>query len=251
MKKAVLIIAMAALAFPGAALAGQQSLDDTVASSTHLASVSSGEATAINVSPDPFNGQQKDCSSDGCADSSRITAKFSYFAQHSLESGALVSALFTAGPEMAKPPAHYPREWRDGALAFGRLYGDAFAFQTAGQSGRFVAAVALHENLSYSPSSSRNPLARAMHAIVFTAFDKSDSGHTIPAFSNFAGAASAGFVGTAYLPRGYNDPSHVLNRSTIAFATFAVTNLASEFSPQLRSLGRRLRLPQFLLGTPK
>lgn len=239
MKKAVLILVTAASVLSGAAL-GQQLGDNTVASSTPVANVSTGEVIILKDASVPLIG----------AESSRVTTKFRYFEQHSLKSGAFVSALFTAGAEMAKPPAQYPREWRDGASGFGRLYGDALASQTAAQSGRFVAAVALHEDLSYSKSTSRNPFARAVHAIVFTAFDKSDSGRTIPAFSNFAGAASAGFVGTGYLPRAYNDPSHALNRTTIAFAGFAVTNLASEFSPELRSMGRRLHLPKVVLGTP-
>lgn len=239
MKKVVLILCMAASVFPGAAL-GQQLREDSAASIRPVAKVSTGEAIVLKDRPGLSNS----------ADSSRLTTKFRYFEQHSVKSGAFVGALFTAGAEMAKSPAQYPRQWRCGASGFGRLYGDAFAFQTAAQSGRFVAAVAFHEDPSYSKSTSLNPFARAAHAIVFTAFDKSDSGHIIPAFSNFAGAASAGFVGSAYLPRGYNDPSHALDRTAIAFAGFAVTNLLSEFGPELRSVEKKLHFPQFVLGTP-
>lgn len=89
---------------------------------------------------------------------------------------------------------------------------------------------------------------RAFHAIVFTAFDESDSGHTTPALSNFAGAASAGFVGKSYLPSGYNDASHAVTRTGIAFGTFAMTNLAVEFSPELNRIGKSFRLPEFLLS---
>lgn len=183
-----------------------------------------------------------------CESRLSFNGKLRYFENHSFGPGAFFSPLFTAGPEMANPPAHYPKEWRQGAAAFGRLYGDALAFQTAAQTGRFLTGAALHEDPRYLRSSSSNPLMRTMHAIVFTAFDKSDSGHTTFALSNFAGAASAGFVGNAYLPRGYNDTSHALTRTGIAFGSFAFTNLAIEFSPELRRMGRALHLPKFMFG---
>jgi len=181
-----------------------------------------------------------------------FSEKLRYFSDHSFGPGAFFSPLFTAGPEIANPPAHYPKQWRQGAAAFGRLYGDALAFQTAAQTGRFLTGAAFHEDPRYSRSTSHNPVMRTMHAMVFTAFDKSDSGHTTLALSNFAGAASAGFVGNAYLPSGYNDASHAVTRTGIAFGSFALTNLAVEFSPELRRIGRDLHLPKFLLsGQPE
>jgi len=181
-----------------------------------------------------------------------VGGKLQYFADHSFGPGAFIGPLLTAGPEIANPPAHYPKPWRQGAAAFGRLYGDALAFQTAAQTGRFLTGAAFDEDPRYYRSASHNPLVRTMHAMVFTAFDKSDSGHTTVALSNFAGAASAGFIGNAYLPRGYNDISHAVTRTGIAFSGFTVTNLAVEFSPELRRMGRGLHLPNLLLsGQPE
>ena len=86
-----------------------------------------------------------------------------------------------------------------------------------------------------------------MHAVVFTAFDRSDSGHTTFALSNFVASASAGFVGNAYLPRGYNDTSHAVSRMGIEFGSLAITNLAQEFTPEFRWLGKKMHLPGFML----
>jgi hypothetical protein len=183
-----------------------------------------------------------------CNSRLHFSEKLRYFADHSFGPGAFFSPLFTAVPEIANPPTHYPKQWRQGTAAFGRLYGDALAFQTAAQTGRFVTGAAFHEDPRYSRSTSHNPFMRTMHAIVFTAFDKSDSGHTTLALSNFAGAASAGFVGNAYLPSGYNDASHAATRTGIAFGSFALTNLAVEFSPELRRIGKSLYLPKFSLS---
>lgn len=186
--------------------------------------------------------------SETCYRRLNFVGKFHYFADHSFGPGPFIGALFTAGPEMAIPPAHYPKRWRQGGAAFSRFYGDALAFQAAAETGKFLTGAAFHEDPRYSCSASRNPLLRTMHAVVFTAFDRSDSGHTTLALSNFAGSAAAGFVGNAYLPGGYNDTSHAVARMGIAFGSFALTNLATEFSPELRNMGRDLHLPKFMIS---
>ena len=61
------------------------------------------------------------------------------------------------------------------------------------------------------------------------------------AFSNFAGAAAGGFVGTAYLPHVYNDLTHTEQRIAFQFANIAMQNVAAEFQPQWGPLVRKLR----------
>jgi hypothetical protein len=131
------------------------------------------------------------------------------------------------------------------------LYGDALAFQTTAQTGKFLTGVVFHEDPRYSASSSRNPFERALHAVAFTAFDRSDSGRTTFAFSNFAASTSAGFVGNAYLPHEYNDTRHAVSRMGLEFGSLAVTNLAQEFNPEFRWLGKKMHLPGFIVpSTP-
>jgi len=149
-----------------------------------------------------------------------------------------------AVPEFAKPSAGYPTQWRKGPAAFGRLYGDALALETVQQTSRFLTGLALHEDLRYFPAASRNPLRRALHAITFAAFDRSDSGRTTLAASNFLSSAAGGFVGNAYLPRGYNDTSHAVTRMGIQFGFIVAENLVNEFRPELRQMRKALRLPR-------
>jgi hypothetical protein len=148
-----------------------------------------------------------------------------------------------AVPEFMKPPAGYPTQWRKGPAAFGRLYGDALALEAAQQTSRFLTGLVLHEDLRYSPAASRNPLRRALHAITFAAFDRSDSGRTTLAASNFLSAAAGGFVGNAYLPRGYDDTSHAVTRMGIQLGFIVAENLVNEFRPELRQMRKGLRLP--------
>jgi hypothetical protein len=123
------------------------------------------------------------------------------------------------------------------------LYGDALALQTVQQTSRFLTGLALHEDLRYFAAAGRNPFRRSLHAITFAAFDRSDSGRTTVAVSNFLSSAAAGFVGNAYLPRGYNDSSHAVTRMEFQFGFIVVENLVEEFRPELRQLRRTLHLP--------
>jgi hypothetical protein len=110
-------------------------------------------------------------------------------------------------------------------------------------TGRFLAGAALHEDFRYRPSTSRNPLARAFHALAFTVIDRSDSGHARIAFANFVGAGAGGFVGNLYLPAGFNNLSHAETRMAITLGGLAGQNLLREFEPDLERLAHRLHLP--------
>jgi hypothetical protein len=201
------------------------------------------EAPALSHGLDDFGCQPDELACDRL----NFAGKARYFADHTFGAGALVGPLLWSAPILAKPPDHYPNDWRRGAGALGRLYGDALAFQTTAQTGRFLTGAAFHEDPRYSASSRRNPFGRAVHAVAFTAFDRSDSGRTTFALSNFVASASAGFVGNAYLPHGYNDTSHAVSRMGLEFSSLAVTNLAQEFTPEFTWLGKRMHLPGFML----
>ena len=149
----------------------------------------------------------------------------------------VTAPAFRAGLRMANPPGkgatQYPPEWRQGAEAFGRNYGDAFAERISFQTARFVTGAIIREDPRYFASSSHNILARSIHALSFSFVDRSDSGHRMPALSNFVGAAAGGFVGNAYLPAGFHDVTHAGQRATLRFGFFAAGNLFREFAPQM------------------
>ncbi len=149
----------------------------------------------------------------------------------------LTAPAFRAGLRMANPPGkgatQYPSEWRQGAEAFGRNYGDAVAERVSFQTARFATGVITREDPRYVPSSKRSVFARSIHAISFTFVDRSNSGHPMPAISNFVGAAAGGFVGNTYLPAGFNDVTHAGQRASLRFGFAAAGNLFREFAPQM------------------
>jgi len=168
----------------------------------------------------------------------RIGDKFGYYVVETyLNPAALIAPAIGAGTRMANPPGkdptRYPREWRQGAEAFGRNYGDAVARRVSFHTARFVTGVITRENPNYVPSAGRSFFARSFHAFGYTFFDQSDSGRLRPAISNFAGAAAGGFVGNAYLPAGFNNVSHAGQRAALQLGIFAAGNLFREFAPQI------------------
>jgi hypothetical protein len=179
---------------------------------------------------------------------SRLTdeGKLSVYVHRTFGPPALILPAFGAGLALMNPPSHYPREWKDGAQAFGRNYGNIVATVTARETASMLASIALHEDTRYRPSGSPNVLYRVFHALSYTVVDRTDSGKRTIAISNFAGAAAGGFVGTAYLPNGFNDAAHAQQRMAAQFATVAIHNLAAEFQPQWGPIVRKLRIPKLL-----
>jgi hypothetical protein len=51
--------------------------------------------------------------------------KFTIYAHQAFGPPAVIFPAFGAGMAMANPKKNYPREWKDGAGAFGRQYGDS------------------------------------------------------------------------------------------------------------------------------
>ncbi len=159
---------------------------------------------------------------------------------------AVILPAFGTGFQMLNPPSHYPREWKDGSDAFGRLYGYKMADRTSRETAQFLTGFLLHEDPRYQRSTSTNALRRTFHALAFTVFDKTDSGRTTFAASNFASAAAGGFVGMGILPDGYNDLTHAEQRMASEFLQIAIGNIATEFEPQWGPWAKKLRLPKIL-----
>jgi len=252
-KSLLSFVAVVPLLVSGVALHGQQARanavgrDEAQLEAPMLAGPSARTVDLVKVPESSRGVNDSRCPSDVLScERLGFAGKARYFAAHSFAPGAFIGPLVWSAPILAKPPVHYPKDWRQGAGALGRLYGDALAFQTTAQTGKFLTGVAFHEDPRYWASSSRNPFERALHAVASTALDRSDSGRTTFAISNFAASVSAGFVGNAYLPHGYNDPSHAVSRMGLEFGGIAVTNLAQEFNPEFRRLGKRMRLPGFM-----
>jgi len=174
--------------------------------------------------------------------------KFLIYAHKSFGPPAVILPAFGAGLGMLNPPSKYPNDWKDGASAFGRNYGYRLADRTSRNTAQFLTGALLHEDPRYLRSTSSNPLVRTVHALAFTIFDKTDSGRTTFAASNFASAAAGGFVGMGILPDGYNDVTHAEQHMASEFLQIGIGNILTEFEPQWGPWAKKLRIPKILPG---
>jgi hypothetical protein len=178
----------------------------------------------------------------------RLTAedKFRIYARGTFGPPAVILPVFGAGLGMLNPPSKYPKEWKDGAGGFGRLYGARVATTTSRRTAGFLTDVALHEDPRYLRSTSTNVVVRTAHALAFTVVDKRDSGKSTIAFGNFAAAAAGGFVGMGFLPNGWNDATHAGQRAAGEFGTIAVGHVIAEFEPEWGPWANKIHLPKIL-----
>ena len=173
--------------------------------------------------------------------------KFRYFAQEEISPGTLIGPAFGAAFAMASPKGkgstRYPGEWRQGAAAFGRNYGDDLAQTATKKTATFLVGAILREDPRYFRSTNTNYLRRAFDAALFAVIDRSDSGKKRLAISNFAGAAAGGFVGNAYLPRGFRSAAHAEQRTITSLASFAGVNVLHEFNPEIKAVLKKAHVP--------
>ena len=172
--------------------------------------------------------------------------KIQIYAHKTFGPPAVILPAFGAGLGMLNPPSKYPKEWKDGAAAFGRNYGYRVADHTSRNTAQFLTGTLLHEDPRYLRSTSSNPLMRTAHALAFTIFDKTNSGRTTFATSNFASAAAGGFVGMGILPDGYNDVTHAEQHMASEFLQIGLGNVLTEFEPQWGPWAKKLRVPKIL-----
>jgi hypothetical protein len=180
--------------------------------------------------------------------------RFRLQASYSFGIGAYVAPAFETGYTMIRPPNNYPRDWTDGAAAFGRNYGALLARHTTAGMTHFAVAAALHEDPRYYRCDCTNYFARIAHALAYTIVDRTAPtvaldgrilpGHLTFATSNFAGSAAGGFVGMAYEPAGFNDVTHSYQRAALELPRFGIRNLRSEFTPEIHEIVVKLHIPR-------
>ena len=179
-----------------------------------------------------------------------FSERFRDFAVITVGPRALFTAAAGSGISMIRP-RNYPRAWRQGPGAFGRIYASHLATGASEDTARFVTAALLREDFRYRASPSRNAIVRVAHAITFTLIDKSESGRSRLAVANFAGAAAGGFIPNLYLPAGYNTVSRAETRVAISFGVLAGKNIAAEFAPEILRLARKLGIPAREIPIPE
>lgn len=131
-------------------------------------------------------------------------------------------------------------EWGRGPGGFGCDYGSRFGRRLVSTSAELGVSLVLHEDVRFHPSQRTGLLPRLRYAMAHAFLDVGPGGRFEPAYARFAGIAAGAIVAPAWHERSLSAPVFF---SDVAFGTLdqLQNSLLSEFGPDLRKLGRKVR----------
>jgi hypothetical protein len=132
--------------------------------------------------------------------------------------------------------ANTPSEWGQGAVGYGRRYGNAFGVNLSYQYFNATLESVLHEDPRYFPSVDRSAKARIRHAVAQTFLTRKDDGTDGFAYGRWVGAFGAGFLSNTWNPRSNNHASDALETGGAIIGLNFALKLGQEFIPFLRHL---------------
>jgi hypothetical protein len=172
--------------------------------------------------------------------------KFCYYSENRVLTGSGVfgSLFFGAVGQLR----HDPEEWGQGAEGYGRRVGTRYAQGLAKSTAEFLFGALNHEDPRSHPPVALNALDNRSHtirgrlgaALLRTIWTHRDTGRDFIAFSRIAGALSSGFVGNAWYPDRLATTRQAFARTGSAFGGYVMSNLFSEFQPELFGLIRKM-----------
>ena len=135
-------------------------------------------------------------------------------------------------------------EWGRGAGGFGCDYGSLFGRRLISTTTELGVSLALREDLRFHPSLRKGFLPRLRYAMAHAFLDSGPGGGIEPAYARFAGIATGALIAPAWHQRSLSGPGFF---EDFTFGTLGQiqNSLLSEFSPDLRMLGRKLRQKVF------
>lgn len=131
-----------------------------------------------------------------------------------------------------------PKEWGQGAQAYGERVGNALAVHIIRESLEFGASTALHEDNRYVPSTDRSFFKRTRYAVgaIFIAHNAAGSEHF--AYSRVGSVLGSAFISRLWQPRSQDSAGSAMVSFGLTMATDIGWNVFREFSP---SLGKHFR----------
>jgi len=151
-----------------------------------------------------------------------------------------VRALTSTLPAAVVEQAHdWPDEWGEDRLGFEKRLASLY--------GQFVIGVGLEETVKaihyedtrYRRLGQGNFFRRTAHVITDTVTARRQDGSRTPAWSLAANAYGSWGIATLWSPREYRTAVSIAEWGSSGMGTFAVTNLAREYWPDIRGVFRR------------
>jgi len=132
-----------------------------------------------------------------------------------------------------------PKEWKEGAEAYGERFGNAYAMHVIRGTLEYGASAILREDNRYVRSLDTGFWRRTRHAIASTFVARNDAGHGHFAYSRFGGALGSAFISRIWQPPSTNSAGDAANSFGIMMATHIGWNVFHEFWPDMKGRLKR------------
>ena len=129
-----------------------------------------------------------------------------------------------------------PKEWKQGAEAYGDRFGNSYARHLIRGTLEYGASAILREDNRYVPSLDTGFWKRTRHAVASTFVARNDAGHEHFAYSRFGSALGAAFISRTWQPPSRNGAGNVVYSFGITMANGIGWNIFREFWPDMRRL---------------
>jgi hypothetical protein len=135
-----------------------------------------------------------------------------------------------------------PKEWGQGWGAYGKRYWSTAAASGIHSALAFGLDSTLHEDPRYFRSDGGGFWRRARHAVRATIFTRTDQGHETISIWRFGSAYGAAYISNQWYPARLNTVGSGFADGSVRLGFDLVSNLASEFWPDLRRKAPRFKL---------
>ena len=154
-----------------------------------------------------------------------------YYLRSTYSLGSIVWSAAGAGIAQGNDK---PKEWKQGAEAYGDRFGNSYAIHTIKGTLQFGASAALHEDYRYVRSRDSGFWKRSKHAVVETFIVRNNAGSEHFAYSRLGSAAGAAFISRIWQPHSTNTTGDGAVEFGILFSENVGSNMFHEFWPDIR-----------------
>jgi hypothetical protein len=213
------------VAFSGLALAQQQSPPADSPPDTPA------PAPTSNAMPAPAPSHAKEGPKSPEWKSLSAGEKLRYDWRHLFDVENLVFAGIGASFDQLR---NRPGQWGQGWGPFGERYASHVGYYVIQRSIMFPVEALDHEDTRYFRSTRTSYQGRLADAFLHTIWRHSDSGHMMPAYSEFVGDYGAAAISRMWWPDSYHKASSILVAGSDTILVDAGINIFDEFKPDIK-----------------
>ncbi len=162
--------------------------------------------------------------------------RFAFYLRRTYGIESIFESAAGAGIDQAD---NTPKEWKQGAEAYGDRFGSLYAVHVIRGTLEYGASAALREDNRYVRSRETGFCKRSRHAIASTVIARDEAGHKHFAYSRFGSAAGAAFISRLWQPRSTDSAGDAAEQFGFTIGVDVGGNLVREFWPDVKQHFRK------------